>query len=382
MYVLRDYANMIDDRVRTDAYARALRQVLRPGGVCLDLGTGTGFFAVLACRLGARKVIAVEPNDAIHVAREVAAANGCAERIMFLQDFSTRIHLEERADVIVTELHGVLPLWERAVPTLIDARRRLLAPGGTLIPQRETLWAAVAEAPEEYRRISVLGRNSVHGIDLGVLRSRLLNTWCKTRLESDRLLVAPRPWASLDYATVEELSARGELAWTVERQGTGHGLLLWFDTTLVEGIRLCTGPGQAKFYWGQGFFPWVHPVPLAAGDLVEVALRADLVGSDYIWGWNSRVRSGGPAGPVRADFRQSTFFGASVGPDLFRKRAADYRAGLNEEGRIDAFILTHLDAAASLGDLAGKVAEQFPRRFPTWQDALTRVGDLAQKYSV
>src|SRR5262245_46851914 len=140
MYSLFGYAQMIADRVRTDAYASALRRVLRPGGVCLDLGTGTGFFAVLACRLGARKVIAVEPNDAIHVARQVAAANGCAERITFIQDLSTRVQLTERADVIVSDLRGILPMMGHHLPNLIDARSRLLAPGGALIPQSDTLW--------------------------------------------------------------------------------------------------------------------------------------------------------------------------------------------------------------------------------------------------
>src|SRR5437762_615249 len=104
MYTLSGFNSMIADRARTDAYARALRQVLRPGSVCLDLGTGTGFFAVLACQLGARKVFAIEPDAAIHVARQLAAANGCAERITFIQDLSTRVHLEERADVIVSDL--------------------------------------------------------------------------------------------------------------------------------------------------------------------------------------------------------------------------------------------------------------------------------------
>jgi protein arginine N-methyltransferase 1 len=65
---------MIADNVRTSAYEQALRQSIRPGSTVLDIGTGIGFFAVLACHLGARKAIAVEPDDAIQVAREAAAA--------------------------------------------------------------------------------------------------------------------------------------------------------------------------------------------------------------------------------------------------------------------------------------------------------------------
>jgi protein arginine N-methyltransferase 1 len=381
MYSLSDYSSFIADRVRTGAYALALRQAIRPGCVCLDIGTGTGFFAVLACKLGARKVIAVEPDDAIHVARELAVANGCAGRILFLQDLSTRVDLDERADVIVSDLRGVLPLLGQHLPSLMDARHRLLAPGGTLIPRKDTLWAALVEAPEEYARAVPLGEEPHHGVNLGAQRHRVVNSWRKTRLKPEQLLAAPRQWACLDYADLGGADVRGEESWAVERPGIGHGLLLWFDATLIGGVGFSNAPGQPEGIYGQGFFPWVHPVPLAAGDVAEVTLRADLVGSNYVWGWDSRVRAGGPAGPVKAEYRQSTFFGASLpAPSQLRKRAADHRVELNVEGQIDRLILTLMDPVASLADIARAVAEQFPGNFPTWRDALTRVGDLAEKY--
>jgi protein arginine N-methyltransferase 1 len=381
MYTIFDYASMIGDQVRTDAYVRALRQVVRPGCVCLDIGTGTGFFAVLACRLGARKVIAVEPDDAIQVAREVAAINGCAERITFIQDLSTRVNLEERADVIVADLRGALPLLGCHLPSLMDARRRLLASDGILIPHRDTLWAALVEDPKQYLHAIPVGEALVHGVNNGPVRDRLVNSWRKTHLKPKDLIGEPRQWASLDYAKLEEGGVRGEAAFLVERAGAGHGLLLWFDTSLVEGVGYSNAPGQPELIYGQGFFPWAHPVQLAAGDLVEITLQAHLIGSGYVWQWNSVVHQGGPSGPVKAEFRQSTFFGAVLCHEKLHKRAANHRVQLNEDGQIDAFILTHMDSVASVGDIARKAADQFPRRFPTWQDALTHVGDLAERFS-
>ena len=43
------------------------------------------------------------------MAREVAAANGYAERIQFIQDRAEDVKLPERADVIVSDLRGALP---------------------------------------------------------------------------------------------------------------------------------------------------------------------------------------------------------------------------------------------------------------------------------
>ena len=95
MYSISDYGAMISDGVRMDAFVRALRGAVKPGAIVIDIGTGTGIFALLACRFGARRVYAIEPEDAIEVAREIAAANGCADRIEFIQAMSTRVTLPE-----------------------------------------------------------------------------------------------------------------------------------------------------------------------------------------------------------------------------------------------------------------------------------------------
>jgi type I protein arginine methyltransferase len=383
MHSLADYTSFISFAVmRTDAYVRALRNVIRPGCLCLDIGTGTGFFAVLACHFGARKVIAIEPDDAIHVARDVALANGCAERITFIQDLSTRVQLEERADVIVSDLRGILPLFGRHLPSIMDARRRLLAPQGMLIPQRDFLWAAPVEAPDAYARIVPLTEDAVHGVTLEPTRLRLVNHWDKARLEPEQLLAAPLQWACLDYTQLESANVRGEAAWTVARAGTCYGLLLWFDTMLVESVGFSNAPGQPKDLYGQAFFPWAHPVPLQVGDSVAVSLRADLVGGDYIWSWDSRVRPGAPTQPVKADFHQSTFFGAGLNTGPLRKRGDSHQIKLNEDGQIDHFILCQVNGTATVGDIARQVAAQFPHQFPTWADALPRVGDIAVKYSI
>ena len=87
-YSLAGYGEMIADRVRVEAYSRALRAAIRPGSVVLDIGTGPGILAVLACRFGAGRVFAIEANPVIQLAREIAAANRCADKIEFIEDLS------------------------------------------------------------------------------------------------------------------------------------------------------------------------------------------------------------------------------------------------------------------------------------------------------
>ena len=135
-YTTRSYGRMIGEGSRTAAYVEALRRAVTPGSVVLDVGTGTGFFALLACRLGAARVYAIEPADAIHVARQCAGSETEPERIVWLQARSTEVDLPERVDVIVSDLRGVLPFFAGSVSGLIDARRRHLKQGGHSVTRR------------------------------------------------------------------------------------------------------------------------------------------------------------------------------------------------------------------------------------------------------
>ena len=125
---------------------------------------------------------AVEPDHAIEVAREIAAANGYLDRIEFMQELSTRITFPERADLIVSDIRGVVPLFQHHIPTIVDARRRLLAPGGTLIPQCDVVQVAVVEAPEHYKRHMGPWDGRPYGLDMRAAREIVSNTWRRVRL--------------------------------------------------------------------------------------------------------------------------------------------------------------------------------------------------------
>jgi protein arginine N-methyltransferase 1 len=382
MYSVAGFGSMIADEVRMSAYERALRGAVRPGSVVLDIGTGTGIFALLACQLGARRVYAVEPDHAIEVAREIAAANGYLDRIEFIQDLSTRITLPERADVIVSDIRGVLPLFQHHIPAIIDARRRLLAPGGTLIPQCDVVQVAVVEAPEKYGRHVGPWDSRPYGLDMRAARQIVSNTWRRERFAPEQLVLEPQTWATLDYRTVENPNVGGELTWTAARTGIGHGLLVWFDSSLAEDAGFSNAPTAPELIYGGAFFPWSTPVSIAVGDSVTVALRANLVGEDYIWSWETVVRDQAQPAREKASFKQSTFFGAPLSPARLLKQAASYVPRLNEDGQIDQWILALMANEMPLGEIAGRALERFPAHFADSQEALTRVGALAQRYSL
>jgi protein arginine N-methyltransferase 1 len=319
MYSLRDYGAMILDEGRTRPYVEALRRAVKPGGVVLDIGTGTGLFALLACRFGARQVFAVETSDAIEFARDIAAANGLSDRIQFIQAASTEIALPQKADVIVAEIHGVLPLFERSLVTLADARRRLLAPGGVMIPLRETLWAAPVTAPDDYRRL-VAPWGDALGVDMSAARALITNDMFRAQFEPGQLLGEPVRCATLDYSRIETPDLHCEFTCAISRPGRAHGLAVWFDSTLMAGIEITNAPGKPKLIFGNAFFPWQQPLEASAGDRAHVVLRAKLLGDRYFWSWDSRIESSD--GLTRALYRQSQLLGLPMSMAKVREVSA------------------------------------------------------------
>jgi predicted RNA methylase len=385
LYSIFDYGCMSADRARMDAYVQALCRVITEKSVVLDLGAGTGVFALLACQLGARRVYAVEPDEAIQVARAIAAANGLAGRIEFIQNFSTEVSLAEPADVIVSDLGGLLPWFQTHLPSIVDARARLLAPQGRLIPQCDQVWAALVHAPELYARYTDGWEPTRFGLDMSAARQLALNTMRKFKPTPDQLVGEPQRWATLDYRTVTNTDIQAELSWTLRQSGVVHGLSCWFDRTLIDGVELSNAPGLAEAaaptIYANLYFPWSEPLTVRQGDRVTVTIAATLVGEDYIWRWRARLFDRSQPEKPKADLKQSTFLSLPLSPGKFRKRAAGYVPTLAEAGAIDRFVLERMDGKRSLEQIAGDLLRHFPDRFSSWHAALDRVGELSQKYS-
>jgi type I protein arginine methyltransferase len=380
-YGVSDYGAMIADRVRTKAYVNALRRTIKPGSFVVEIGTGAGIFALVACKLGARRVVAIEPDDVIDVARELATVNGCADRIEFIQAVSTEVTLSERADVIISDLRGAHPLYRKHIPSVVDARTRLLAPDGWLIPWKDTVWATLVHEPRSYRRFVDVWRDAVQDLDAESARRLITNTWWTKRLSRGQLLAEPQPWAVLDYHTIEDTNVTGDLEWTVSRVGTAHGLGMWFDAELAEGVSFSGAPGKPALIYSHSFFPFTEPLALNPGDRVAVTLRGSLVGGNYQWRWETRMWSSANPDRVAASFDQSTIHGTLLSPARLRRTMATHAPTLSDEGELAHFALTQMAQGVTLGKVAEELVARFPTRFRSWDEGLGYAAQLSLKYS-
>lgn len=380
MYRTRDYGFMIADTVRMNAYTRALRAAVNPGDVVVDIGTGTGIFALLACQYGAARVIAIEPNENILVAKKLARDNGFLDCIEFIQDVSTKVDLDEKADVIISDLRGLLPLHGKHLPAIMDAHKRLLKPDGILIPKRDTLHACIVEAPKLYKEYSRPWEPSPYHLDLRRARELSLNQWSYGRVKAGQMLTRGQPCGVLDYHNLETSDLYGKVTQGFLRNGTAHGLIVWFDTELMDGIGFSNAPGSKKHarVYGSAFFPFLNPVEVLETDVAYVEIKAVLVNDEYTWCWNTSIVSG--ENTTKAAFEQSNFYGTIFSPENLRKRQPGYAPNLNSAGEVEYFIQREMDGTNTLEAIAKKLLSRYPGQFSSLQEAIERVGDSSQKY--
>ncbi len=359
------------------SYHQALSAVIQPGMVVLDIGTGTGIHSLMAAQLGARRVYGVELDGVVDIAREIAEANGYGAVIEYHQADVRSLDLPEPADVVVSDLRGVMPLFGSHLATIIEVRDRHLAPGGVLIPQADRLWATLVHLPNTYtQHYHEPWQSQPYGFDFSAAQRYVTNRWRKVRLRPEDCLVPPQIWATLDYPQLQDPHVQGEVQWNIATDCRCHGLGLWFDATLGAGVGFSNGPDQPPLIYGQAFFPWPQPLDLQRGDRITLHLRADLVNQRYVWQWHSTLIRG----DRRTTFRQSTFNADPFNPAALAKRRHTHRPTLGRAGQMAQVALARMAAGDSLGEIAQRLEGQFPDQFDNSAQALTWVTELSDRY--
>ena len=377
-YSILSYGEMLADRTRVEAYLQALRNSIKKTSVVVEIGTGLGTFAIEAAKLGAAEVIAIDPDESIQVAQQLAASNGFSDRIKFIRHFSTAVDLPRQADVIISDLRGVLPLFQQHIPSIIDARQRLLKPGGILIPKSDTLWAVPVEAPALYRNVSLWDEVS-NEIKFDLAQRIIANTWWRGQAEPSQFLSTPQSWAELDYLHISEPDVKAEIVFGVERPGTMHGWSMWFDTLLDDEAGFSNHPAQPEITYGNAFFPLEEPIALLASDSVQLNIRADLLEDDYVYSWHTRAFT--REGTTKAEYRQSTFFGVPRTRETLQKQNSEYKSSLSRRGQLQCYILSLMDGSRTNEQIARAVMEEFPGAFANLDKALFSVTTVSRKYA-
>lgn len=371
---------MLTTEARIQAYVSAIRAAVRPGDVVLDIGTGTGIMALLACQCGAKRVYALEPSDAIVVARQAAKDNGFADRIVFHKVLSTEIELPEKADVLISDLRGSTPLFSSHLADLMDARARLLKPDARWVCQTDTLYVGVIDMPKRALQPRTAWDGSRWGLDLSSALPFASNQIAPHFCQPSDLLGPGKSWARIDYPHLDSPRVRGASTLEIERDGPAHGLQIWFEAELFGGARFSNRPGETEGVYARMFLPWPEVVELRRSDSVEVAIDLVFSGHQYWWNWKSSVHRLGVPSPI-ATFSQSTFKGQLLESGLVARAMENSTLTLTPAAEEVRFVLARIDGNATRAALAKALRAGFPERFPDEAEAVVRVAQICANFA-
>ncbi len=274
---------LVRDTVRNQAYEAALRRVIRPDSLVLDIGAGTGLLSLLALRAGAGQVIACEMEPAVaRMAMTIARANGAEDRLRIIPRNSAELILgediERPVDVIVSEIVDNVLLGEHTLEVHRDVVPRLLRAGGSVIPGEGRIMAALGHDPtlEKWRMASHEGfdlsafnriASPSHQIKVGEPGIRLLSdVACLYDFRFD----APDSWG--DRAAERTVTAEA---------GEANAIIQWMRLDLdrsgepdsIYEVRPAAG---ARSSWAAVSWPLARPIMLREGERRRVgAMRTD-----------------------------------------------------------------------------------------------------------
>jgi len=377
--VIDEHREYLSDRHRLDAYARAIAAVVEAGDIVLDLGAGTGILGLLACRADAATVYAVEVTSLVGLAREIAVANGFGDRIHHIKEYSTHASLPGRVDVVVCDQIGRFGFDAGVVEYFDDARRRLLAPGGRLVPAAIELWAAPVECADAHAPVE-FWRGRPAGFDMSAARAIAVNTGYPRHLEPGELLSAASPLGRIDLTRDAPRPLRFDAAVRVEREGTLHGVGGWFTADLAPGVTMTNSPLAAdRINRRHVFLPVDRPVEVAAGDEVRMSMQVRPEDSILVW-TVTVVPKDDPSQP-RARFRHSTWRGMLFDRGDLHRTTPGHRPRLTPRGHARRSVLELADGERTVEAIEREMHRRHADLFATPEEAAVFVAEVLTRYA-
>ena len=289
------YYYMLSDFVKMDAYLEVLRRSVHPGMRVLHAGCGLGLFAIVAARLGADRVWAVDVRPVVHMAKALARANGVGEAVEFIRGDVLAAETASRVgsvDLVVSDFIGDEVFDEGILLKNYWLRKLYCGDGaGKFIPRAIHGFAVPIESQEavERYRLKERGVQTVgerYKLDMRsytnyVRRVSLQNDLAERVYAASfrefgpdelKLLGDPVPFKMGDLSKVDRVLFKSVVEMPMSRSGRLDGVLLFFRADLDEVTQLCSGPKQPPTHWPQLIYLSAQSSEVSCGELRKLSV--------------------------------------------------------------------------------------------------------------
>uniref|UniRef100_A0AAQ4RUG6 Protein arginine N-methyltransferase n=1 Tax=Gasterosteus aculeatus aculeatus TaxID=481459 RepID=A0AAQ4RUG6_GASAC len=325
------YADMLHDHDRNKKYYEGIRAAVarvKARGervVVLDIGTGTGLLSMMAVTAGADFCYAVEVfKPTAEAARRIVQKNGFSEKIKIINKHSTDVtagadgDMQEKANVVITELFDTELIGEGALPSYEHAHRNLLQEPCEAVPHRATVYAQLVESPllwswAQLRPVEVEGARLAAPPAVG--RCAGVHSVCDIQLSQ----VSPHSFTplgplctmfSVDFSKPVSSAPQSHTSRFVARcGGRAQVVLSWWDLDMDPGGSVVCSMAPSWTYPEARMAPWrdhwmqsVYFLPAESGVAESEELSLTVRRDDYsLWYGLRRHSQQADAPPPLAD---------------------------------------------------------------------------------
>ena len=246
---------MLGDLVRNRLLYQAIKQSVTVDTSFLDVGAGTGVWATVAAKLGAKRVVAIEIEEClIPVIYKHAQENGVADLIEIVHANSNDVRIRGRFDVIVSEIFGRDAISAETVRSFVHIRDHFLARGGVLIPQKLAMLAAPVRTTHSVNDLpAALPITAAYLQELKLGYATHLPMAERDRVE---FLAEPKKLVEIDLRTANECPLLDNLSatWKLKGLRKANAIAVFNASTLTDNIELDAFQSQT---WGASLMEFV-----------------------------------------------------------------------------------------------------------------------------
>jgi len=247
------HETMLTDRVRMNAYFKAIQKHVKRGDVVLDFGTGTGILSFFASLRKSGKIYAIDHSDFIENARLVAEKNDI-KNIEFVKINSKNFKIKQKVDVILQEHIGKYFFNEKMIENVIDLRNRILKKNGKILPNKFELFIVPVKIKDKFN-IPLLWEVKIRDIDFSCLEEKTKNLREMYRHisnnELDYFLCEPEKFCSFDLEKIKDgiPLKRIHFKKKIKKSGRLDGFCMYFKAVFDEDVSFTNSPLSKETHW-------------------------------------------------------------------------------------------------------------------------------------
>ncbi|KAM7085057.1 protein arginine N-methyltransferase 3 isoform 4-T4 [Molossus nigricans] len=271
------HEEMLKDKIRTESYRDFIYQNphIFKDKVVLDVGCGTGILSMFAAKAGARKVFGVDQSEILYQAMDIIRLNRLEDTIILIKGRIEEVRLPvEKVDVIISEWMGYFLLFESMLDSVLYAKNKYLAKGGSVYPDICTISVvAVSDVTKHADRIAFW--DNVYGFNMSCMKKAVIPEAVVEVLDPKTLISDPCSIKHIDChkTSVSDLEFSSDFTLKITKTSLCTAIAGYFDIYFEKNchkrVVFSTGPQSTETHWKQTIFLLEKPFSVKAGESLK-----------------------------------------------------------------------------------------------------------------